>query len=213
MSKALILTDGKAGHENQSKAFARALGCEFDLVPVAFKSKFAKTLSYLLDNLGIHTPRLFNYQLSTTNHQLKECAMLKGISPVVSPDLLKTLAEMGHGDEIVIADAHFPGHTFNSRVLRADGLDADQLLAGIIPLFELDAYATPVIMMEAVPGDTLDPSVEARYRKALGYDGIIERVERFAFYERAKKAYAVVLSGEVAQYGNIILKKGVTPVE
>ena len=139
--------------------------------------------------------------------------MLKGISPVVSPDLLKTLAEMGHGDEIVISDAHFPGHTFNSRVLRADGLDADQLLAGIIPLFELDAYATPVIMMEAVPGDTLDPSVEARYRKALGYDGIIERVERFAFYERAKKAYAVVLSGEVAQYGNIILKKGVTPVE
>ena len=139
--------------------------------------------------------------------------MLKGISPVVSPDLLKTLAEMGHGDEIVIADAHFPGHTFSSRVLRADGLDADQLLAGIIPLFELDAYATPVIMMEAVPGDTLDPSVEARYRKALGYDGIIERVERFAFYERAKKAYAVVLSGEVAQYGNIILKKGVTPVE
>ena len=139
--------------------------------------------------------------------------MLKGISPVVSPDLLKTLAEMGHGDEIVIADAHFPGHTFNSRVLRADGLDADQLLAGIIPLFELDAYATPVIMMEAVPGDTLDPSVEARYRKALGYDGIIERVERFAFYERAKKAYAVVLSGEVAQYGNIILKKGVTPVD
>ena len=139
--------------------------------------------------------------------------MLKGISPVVSPDLLKTLAEMGHGDEIVIADAHFPGHTFNSRVLRADGLDADQLLAGIIPLFELDAYATPVIMMEAVPGGPLDPSVGARYRKALGYDGIIERVERFAFYERAKKAYAVVLSGEVAQYGNIILKKGVTPVE
>ena len=138
--------------------------------------------------------------------------MLKGISPVVSPDLLKTLAEMGHGDEIVIADAHFPGHTFNSRVLRADGLDADQLLAGIIPLFELDAYATPVIMMEAVPGDTLDPAVEARYRKALGYDGIIERVERFAFYERAKKAYAVVLSGEIAQYGNIILKKGVMPV-
>ena len=138
--------------------------------------------------------------------------MLKGISPVVSPDLLKTLAEMGHGDEIVIADAHFPGHTFNSRVLRADGLDADQLLAGIIPLFELDAYATPVIMMEAVPGDTLDPAVEARYRKALGYEGVIERVERFAFYERAKKAYAVVLSGETAQYGNIILKKGVTPV-
>ena len=70
MSKALILTDGKAGHENQSKAFARAIGCEFDLVPVAFKSKFAKTLSYILDNLGIHTPRLFNCQLPPANYQL-----------------------------------------------------------------------------------------------------------------------------------------------
>lgn len=138
--------------------------------------------------------------------------MLKGISPVVSPDLLKILAEMGHGDEIVISDAHFPAHTFNAKVVRADGLGADALLAGIIPLFELDAYAVPVIMMEAVPGDSLDPAVEAKYRKALGYDGKIERVERFAFYERAKKAYAVVISGETAKYGNIILKKGVTPI-
>lgn len=137
--------------------------------------------------------------------------MLKGISPVISPDLLKILAEMGHGDEIVISDAHFPAHTFNEKVVRADGLGADVLLAGIIPLFELDAYAVPVIMMEAVPGDMLDPAVEAKYRKALGYDGQIERVERYAFYERAKKAYAVVISGETAKYGNIILKKGVTP--
>jgi len=137
--------------------------------------------------------------------------MLKGISPAISPDLLKTLAEMGHGDEIVISDAHFPGHTFNPRVIRADGIGADRLLAGIIPLFELDAYATPVVMMAAVAGDTLDPSVEAKYRKALGYSGTIERMERFAFYERAKKAYAVVISGETAKYGNIILKKGVTP--
>ena len=95
---------------------------------------------------------------------------------------------------------------------RANGIGADRLLAGIIPLFELDAYATPVVMMAAVPGDTLDPAVEAKYRKALGYDGTIERMERFAFYERAKKAYAVVVSGETAKYGNIILKKGVTPV-
>jgi len=138
--------------------------------------------------------------------------MLKGISPVISPDLLKILAEMGHGDEIVISDAHFPAHTFKEKVVRADGLGADALLAGIIPLFELDAYAVPVIMMEAVPGDTLDPAVEAKYRKALGYDGQIERVERYAFYERAKKAYAVVISGETAKYGNIILKKGVTPI-
>lgn len=130
---------------------------------------------------------------------------------MVSPELLKTLAEMGHGDEIVISDAHFPAHTFNERVIRADGLAADALLAGIIPLFELDAYATPVIMMAPVPGDSLDPTVEAAYRKALGYDGEIEQVERYAFYERAKKAYAVVITGETRKYGNIILKKGVTP--
>ena len=138
--------------------------------------------------------------------------MLKGISPVVSPDMLKVLCEMGHGDEIVISDAHFPGHTFNDKVLRADGLGADALLAGFRPLLELDSYATPVIMMDAVPGDTLDPAVEAKYRKALGYDGQIERMERYAFYERAKKAYAVIISGETAKYGNIILKKGVTPI-
>ncbi len=138
--------------------------------------------------------------------------MLKGISPLITPSLLKVLAEMGHGDEIVISDAHFPAHSFNSQVLRADGLGADALLSAIIPLFELDAYATPVIMMDAVPGDTLDPTVEARYRAALSYKGEIERVERYAFYERAKQAYAVVVSGETAKYGNIILKKGVTPV-
>ena len=128
--------------------------------------------------------------------------MLKGISPVVSPDLLKALAEMGHGDEIVISDAHFPAHDLGkdcAYVLRADGLGADRILAGIAPLFELDQYVkAPVIMMAAVPGDTLDPE--------------IERMERFAFYERAKKAYAIVLTGETGKYGNIILKKGVTPV-
>ena len=152
-----------------------------------------------------------NYDLKTTTRQ-ENRSMLKGISPVISPDLLKTLAEMGHGDEIVISDAHFPAHTFNDRVIRADGIGADKLLEGIIPLFELDAYAVPVIMMAAVPGDTLDPAVEAKYRKALGYKGEIERVERFAFYDRAKKAYAVVISGETAKYGNIIIKKGVIPV-
>ena len=159
--------------------------------------------------VAVRGPALEN---ADVNNERKEgSGMLKGISPVVSPELLKTLAEMGHGDEIVISDAHFPGHTFNPRTLRADGIGADRLLAGIIPLFELDAYATPVVMMAAVPGDTLDPAVEAKYRKALGYDGTIERMERFAFYERAKKAYAVVVSGETAKYGNIILKKGVTP--
>ena len=138
--------------------------------------------------------------------------LLKGISPALSPELLKVLAEMGHGDEIVFSDAHFPAHTMNARVIRADGLGCDELLKGLAPLVELDSYATPVIMMEAVKGDTLDPEVEKKYRAALGYKGEIERMERYAFYERAKKAYAVVLTGETAKYGNIIIKKGVTPV-
>ena len=141
--------------------------------------------------------------------------MLKGISPVVSPELLKVLSEMGHGDEIVFSDAHFPAHMFGrdgAIVLRADGLAADVLLAGLAPLFELDSYATPVVMMEAVKGDTLDLTVEAAYRKALGYTGKIDKMERYAFYERAKKAYAIVLTGETRKYGNVILKKGVTPV-
>ncbi len=135
--------------------------------------------------------------------------MLKGISPLISPELLKTLAEMGHGDEIVLSDAHFPAHSVNARVLRADGLAADRLLAAIRPLFELDAYATPVVMMAPVPGDALDPSVEAAYRRALDYTGTIEQMERYAFYDRARKAFAVVVTGETRKYGNVILKKGV----
>ena len=135
--------------------------------------------------------------------------MLKGISPVISPVLLKAVAEMGHGDEIVIADAHFPGRSCNSEVIRADGISAAALLKGIGKLVDLDTYETPVVMMAPVPGDELDPKVEARYRKALGgYAGPIERLERAAFYSRARSAFAVVQSGETAQYGNVILKKG-----
>ena len=140
--------------------------------------------------------------------------MLKGISPVVSPDLLKLLAEMGHGDELVLADAHFPGHSVNGRVLRADGVDIATLLKGVIPLFELDSYAQPLIMMAPVEGDEVDPAVEQRYREALfprGSGPAIERIGRFAFYDRARTAFAVVMTGEVAKYGNILLKKGVTP--
>ena len=144
---------------------------------------------------------------------LPALGLLKGISPVLSPDLLKILAEMGHGDEIVFADAHFPAHSVNARVLRADGLGCAEILKGLAPLFELDSYATPVVMMDAVIGDALNPDVEKSYRKALGYSGEIEKIERYAFYERAKKAYAVVLTGETAKYGNVIIKKGVVPVE
>jgi L-fucose mutarotase len=142
--------------------------------------------------------------------------MLKGIAPCISPELLKILAEMGHGDEIVLADAHFPGHSMNARVLRADGLGITALLDGILPVFELDSYAPPLAMMAAVSGDKLDSIVEASYmkviRKHVTGAKAPERVERFAFYERAKKAFAVVMTGETAKYGNIILKKGVTPV-
>lgn len=134
--------------------------------------------------------------------------MLKGISPLISPDLLKILAEMGHGDEIVIADAHFSANALNSRVIRADGIAAEKLLEGIMQLFVLDDYALPVVMMAPVQGDAIDPSIEKDYRKALSYDGIIEFEERFAFYERTKKAYAVVITGQTKQYGNVILKKG-----
>lgn len=142
--------------------------------------------------------------------------MLKGISPVICPELLKTLAEMGHGDELVLADAHFPGHTFCKKVIRADGLRIPDLLEGIIPLFELDSYADPLIMMAAVEGDKLDPKVEASYmkavRKSVPYAPAVVRIDRFAFYGRAEKAFACLMTGELAKYSNIILKKGVTPV-
>ncbi len=142
--------------------------------------------------------------------------MLKGINPIVSPDLLKILAEMGHGDEIVLSDAHFPGHTFCPKnVLRGDGLQIPDLLDGIIPLFELDSYDDPLIMMAAVEGDELDPQVEADYMEAIHKNEpnatAPKRIGRFEFYERAEKAYACVVTGTTAKYGNIILKKGVTP--
>jgi L-fucose mutarotase len=94
--------------------------------------------------------------------------MLIGISPLISPDLLAVLHRMGHGDEIVLADAHFPGETYGQRVLRADGLKIPDLLDAILPLFVLDTYVeNPLIMMRAVPGDQLDRAVEASYRQAI----------------------------------------------
>ncbi len=143
--------------------------------------------------------------------------MLKGISPIISPQLLKTLAMMGHGDEIVLADAHFPGHALHHEVVRADGLMVADLLEAILPLFELDAYVDdPLIMMQVVDGDTLDPSVEARYLESIHKTNPqickVGRIERFDFYERAKNAFAIVMTGETAKYGNIILKKGVTSI-
>ena len=141
--------------------------------------------------------------------------MLKGIHPAIGPELLKVLAEMGHGDEIILADAHFPGHSFNDQVLRADGVKITTLLDGILPLFELDSYDDPLIMMQVVEGDSLDPKVESSYRveieKHVSDAPEVIRIGRFEFYDRAEKAAVVVMTGETAKYGNIILKKGVTP--
>lgn len=142
--------------------------------------------------------------------------MLKGISPLLSPELLATLCRMGHGDEIVLADAHFPGDAMNTTVLRADGLRIPALLDAILPLFELDDYVdAPLTMMAAVQGDNLDPAVEASYRLAVDAHAPrtppVARIDRFAFYDRARAAFAVVMTGETVKYGNILLKKGVTP--
>ncbi len=143
--------------------------------------------------------------------------MLKGISPLISPRLLEIMTRMGHGDELVLADAHFPGESINKRIIRADGIRIPGLLEAVLPLFELDSYVPhPLAMMAAVEGDQLDPEVERSYMEQIIKTNpqvpAIERIERFAFYERAKKAFAVVMTGETAKYGNIILKKGVTPV-
>ena len=141
--------------------------------------------------------------------------MLKGIHSAIGPELLKVLAEMGHGDEIILADAHFPGHSFNDQVLRADGVKITTLLDAILPLFELDSYDDPLIMMQAVEGDSLDPNVESSYRAEIEKHAPdapeVIRIGRFEFYDRAEKAAVVVMTGETAKYGNIILKKGVTP--
>jgi L-fucose mutarotase len=145
-------------------------------------------------------------------------SMLIGISPVISPELLDALFRMGHGDEIVLADAFFPGDSCNSRVIRADGIRVPALLDGILRLMNLDSYVpNPVIMMAANGSDTLDPEVEKSYREVIDrlWPGTpaTERIDRFAFYERTKKAFAVVMTGETVKYGNVILKKGVIPVK
>ena len=143
--------------------------------------------------------------------------MLIGISPLLSPELLSTLYRMGHGDEIVLADAHYPGESLNKSIIRADGLKVPDLLDAILPLFALDSYVeNPVIMMAPVPGDSLDPEVEVSYRNVIlrhwPETPAIARIERYAFYDRSKTAFSVVMTGETAKYGNLILKKGVTPV-
>lgn len=140
--------------------------------------------------------------------------MLKGIPEIISPDLLKCLMEMGHGDEIVIADGNFPAASMASRLYRADGHGVPELLEAILQLFPLDPYVqNPAALMQVVPGDDTKPTIWAEYKKIITASGEkfsdFEFVERFAFYERAKQAYGVLATGESALYANIILKKGV----
>ncbi|XP_072026123.1 fucose mutarotase-like [Amphiura filiformis] len=146
--------------------------------------------------------------------------VLKGVPSILSPDLLHVLACMGHGDEIVLADDNFPSASVAScgpRHIRADGHKIPQLLEAILKLLPLDQYVdAPAFVMELVPSDkakNLATPVWQTYQKLLneaeGKQVKVDQIERFAFYERAKKAYAVVATGENALYGNIILKKGV----
>jgi len=140
--------------------------------------------------------------------------MLKGISPLISPELIKVLMEMGHGDEIVLADGNFPGASHGKLLVRCDGQPMPELLGAILDLFPLDPYVErPVSLMAVVPGDPVETPIWNTYKEIIanktGNEEPFEHVERFQFYERAKQAYAVVMTGEKALYANLILKKGV----
>ncbi|MEI6876582.1 MAG: RbsD/FucU domain-containing protein [Spirochaetota bacterium] len=141
--------------------------------------------------------------------------MLKGIPDIISPELLKILHEMGHGDDLVIGDSNYPAAS-NARILaRADGHDVPTLLDAILALFPLDSFVErPVSLMQVVPGDKTVPEVQERIRKVVRKhesrgDAAVGLVERFAFYEQAKKAYAIVATTEKGAYGCMIIKKGV----
>jgi len=140
--------------------------------------------------------------------------MLKGIPRVISPELIKILMEMGHGDELVLGDGNFPSSSVAQRLVRADGLGCTVLLDAILTILPLDQYAgKPVALMAVVPGDPYKPVIWDEYRSTIKRHEPdfteFDYVERFAFYERAKQAYAVLATGEMALYANIILKKGV----
>ena len=143
--------------------------------------------------------------------------MLKGISPVISPELLKILMEMGHGDELVIGDGNFPAETMGKGgiVIRADGHGVCEILDAILTLFPLDTYvAHPVKLMAVMAGDSVETPIWDEYKSIVKRhdergEGAFENVERFAFYEEAKKAYCVIATSESALYANMILQKGV----
>ena len=143
--------------------------------------------------------------------------MLKGIPPILSPELLKVLCEMGHGDRIVISDGNFPAESVgkNAKVIRADGHGGCEMLEAILTLFPLDPYVEKSVkLMQVVPGDPVETPIWDAYAEIIERVGgcgkdVIGEVERMAFYEEAKTAYAIVATGESALYANIMLQKGV----
>jgi L-fucose mutarotase len=140
--------------------------------------------------------------------------MLKNIPDIISPELMYVLMEMGHGDEIVLADGNFPAANVAQRLVRCDGHGVPEILDAVLKFFPLDIYVEqPVALMSVVPGDKTKPTIWEDYRKIIKASGEkftdFEFVERFAFYDRSEDAYAVVATSEKALYANIILKKGV----
>ena len=138
--------------------------------------------------------------------------MLKGISPVISPELLKILCEMGHGDEIVIGDGNFPAAANARRLVRLDGHGVPEVLDAVLKLIPLDTYVeSPAVLMATGEGEPT-PEIWDAYEDIITLNNgetNISTIERFAFYERTRSAYAVIATGETAIYANIILKKGV----
>ena len=143
--------------------------------------------------------------------------MLKGIPEILSPELLKVLCEMGHSDRLVIADGNFPVESMgkNAITIRCDGHGVPEILDAILQLFPLDTYVEhPVNLMEVMPGDTVETPIWDTYKEIVAkHDArgaeAIGQIERFAFYDEAKKVYAIIATGESALYANIMLQKGV----
>ena len=143
--------------------------------------------------------------------------MLKGIPKILSPELLKVLCEMGHSDRLVIADGNFPSESMgkNAKVIRCDGHGVPELLEAILTVFPLDTYVdAPVSLMQVMPGDNAETPIWDEYKEIISkYDErgekAIGQTERFAFYDEAKTAYAIIATGESALYAKIMLQKGV----
>ncbi len=143
--------------------------------------------------------------------------MLKNIPPILSPEMLKVLCEMGHGDRLVIADANFPAASVgkNAIVLRADGHGAVEILEAILTLLPLDKYVEhAVTLMQVTPGDSVETPIWDEYKaKVAQFDergaNTVCEIERQTFYEQSRNAYAIIATGEKKLYANIILQKGV----